>query len=47
MKKKFITKEKIYDVLFKKEKQNGLNKLGIMSSYSWDHDPKHLGFVLS
>lgn len=46
-KKKFITKEKIYDVLFEDEKKNGLNKFGIMSSFSWDKDPKHLVFVLS
>ncbi len=47
MKKKNITKEKIYDVLFHENKKKGLNKLGIMASYSWDKDPKHLGFVFS
>lgn len=47
MKKKFITIEKHYDILFEREKRLGLNKLGIMTSFGWDNDPKRLGFVLS
>tara|TARA_B100000963_G_scaffold361760_1_gene399332 strand:+ start:15540 stop:16220 length:681 start_codon:yes stop_codon:yes gene_type:complete len=47
MKKKYITKEKHYDILFEREKKNGLNKLGIMTSFGWDNDPKRLTFVLS
>lgn len=47
IKKKYITKEKHYDILFHTEKKFGLNHLGIMTSYGWDSDPKRLTFVLS
>jgi len=44
---KYITKEKHYDTLFKNEKKNGLNDMGLMYSYAWDKDPKRLVFTLS
>ena len=33
--------------MFEKESENGLNKMGIMTSFGWDNDPKRLTFVLS
>src|SRR5437870_4967478 len=40
------TKEAQYQSLIELEKQ-GLEQLGLMSSYAWSDDPRHLLFILA
>src|SRR5436190_24175366 len=40
------TKELQYQFLLELEKQ-GLEQLGLMSSYAWSDDPRHLLFILA
>lgn len=39
--------EKQYDACIRNTLENGLEHLGIMSSYAWNDDPKRLAFTLS
>ena len=41
------TKEPQYQVCLDARDEHGLTPLGLMASYTWQHDPRHLAFLLA